>query len=471
MSCAVTLPRRCVAPSTAGAAAAAARLAPVGGRMQHGGSQSTRSGRVGNERVVASSSTRGLHSMSPVRRKLPVATLYDKLEGYGLNFYTGVPDSLLKDFCAYVSDTSQNHVIAANEGTAMATACGYHLATGSVPVVYLQNSGFGNIVNPLLSLVSPEVYKVPMLILIGWRGEPGVKDEPQHNVMGRLQEGLLDAVELPYSVLPEEPGPALDACLAKAVETCQAANSPYALLVRKNGFESYKLKSSPFPKELADKWSNPDSPACPVLKREDVLKILVPLMREWSVVSTTGVLSRELYEVREAAQEPVGSDFMCVGSMGHASAIAHGIAWGGGNTSAGAVKKQAKGVICLDGDGAALMHMGQLAINGTYRGETKLLHLLINNGLHESVGGQPTVGQNINFPEIAKGCGYQYAETATTEEEISSRVKEMQNLPSGQSSLFLEIRVKSGVKENLGRPKTSPEENKLAFVKKHYSMG
>ncbi|CAD7971987.1 unnamed protein product [Amoebophrya sp. A25] len=396
---------------------------------------------------------------SQIRYKVPVAALYDKLAAKGLDFYAGVPDSLLKDFCAYVSDTSRNHVIAANEGTAMATACGYHLATGKIPIVYLQNSGFGNIVNPLLSLVSPEVYRVPMLVLLGWRGEPGVKDEPQHQVMGRLQEGLLDAVELPYSVLPTEDGPELDACLGRAMEVLQGGNAPYALLVRKNGFESYKLKSSPFVPHVADKWTNT------VLKREEVLQLLIPHLRGWSIVSTTGVLSRELYEVREGLGDPIGNDFMCVGSMGHASAIAHGIACGANNRGKAV---DAKGVICLDGDGAALMHLGQMAINGCYRGGTKMLHILINNGLHESVGGQPTVGQEINFCEIARGCGYEYAKSATTTEDIVRCVTEMQNAASS-SSMFLEIRVKPGVRKDLGRPKSSPEQNKDAFIAKNFA--
>lgn len=455
---------------------------------------------------------------STVKTKIPCEVLYNKLQELGVDFYAGVPDSLLKDFCAYVTDncSAEKHIICANEGTAVGTATGYHLASGKVPIVYMQNSGFGNIINPVLSLASPEVYKIPMILLVGWRGEPGVKDEPQHNVMGRLQEQLLKACEIPYAVLPQRYDPSdssslernseLDMVLQMAVDTAKKTQGPFALLVKKNTFESYKLS-----KETQDSIKTVPLDNGATLSREQCLEVLIRagsgsapsvtlekdaaspttpeallggFLLNKPVVSTTGVLSRELYELREALGLPSGQDFLCVGSMGHAGAIAHGVA-------CAPAPPGAPPSVVLDGDGGCLMHLGQLAVNGACAAaganRRKLVHILINNGLHESVGGQPTAGLTIDsFAEMAKACKYSWVRRVRTREEIEAACEEIASIcdsdvgtigETGESadagetpSFFLEILVKPGVKPNLGRPKSTPEENKLAFVKTHFGL-
>lgn len=374
-----------------------------------------------------------------VRDFLPAADFYDLLKENGMDFYTGVPDSLLKDFCAYVSDTApaQNHVITANEGAAVGVATGYHLATRKFPIVYMQNSGFGNAVNPLLSLADPKVYSIPMLLLIGWRGEPGKKDEPQHLVQGKCMSSLLTDMNIQYEVLPDYLEGARSA-IESAVHYLERRNGPYAFLVKRQTFTKYGMKKI--------------EPNNYKLDREAALKVIVDNSKPFDVVvGTTGFLSRELYEYRAAKGHGHKHDFLCVGAMGHASAIAMGVA----------LKKPSRQVLCLDGDGAALMHMGTMASIGTNAGCANLKHVIINNGAHDSVGGQPTAGFKVDFPALAKACGYKTVLLAQTGEEIASCVQKLRDLPG---PAMLEIRVNKGARKNLGRPKTTPVQNKHEFM-------
>ena len=354
------------------------------------------------------------------------------LEKAGIDFYAGVPDSLLKDFCAFIEGRG-NHVIAANEGNAVAMACGYHMATGKRAGVYLQNSGLGNIINPLTSLADKEVYKIPMLLIIGWRGEPGVHDEPQHVKQGRITPQQLALLEIPYRVVdsgcePEE----LAAWVSQALDE---NGSPVALLVKNGAFASYKSQRA--------------STFKATMPREQALDVLLSLAGEASVIATTGKTSREVFELRVARKE-AQRDFLTVGGMGHTSSIALGVAMG----------HPGKSVVCIDGDGSALMHMGAMAIIGDAR-PANLTHVLMNNAAHESVGGQPTVGDSIDFKGIATACGYAAYALATTQEELATAWSQLQ---AASGPRLLEVRITTGSRDNLGRPTSTPVENKKAFM-------
>ena len=366
---------------------------------------------------------------------------YDVLKKNGVSFFSGVPDSLLKEFCAYVENISKNscHIIAANEGTAIALAVGHHLASGGLPLVYLQNSGLGNTINPLLSLSDKEVYSIPLILLIGWRGEPGLRDEPQHLKQGRVTPALLDAMEIPYKLITKD----LQNSISNtkwAAELALNSSSPVALLVQKDSFNKNESRN------LRVIENNL------LLSRENAISIIVKNIPDESIiVSTTGMISRELYEQRAKMGQDRSKDFMTVGSMGHASQIALGIA----------ISNPEKKVVCLDGDGAALMHLGGMATIGTSK-TGNLLHLVLNNAAHDSVGGQPTVADKISLTSIAKACCYKYVEEpARKKEEIINILRKLNNL---KGIRFAEICVSKGARPDLGRPKESPISNKEIFV-------
>lgn len=361
------------------------------------------------------------------------------LEANGVTFFAGVPDSLLKNVCAYITDNSprENNLITANEGAAVGVAAGHYLATGEIPMVYMQNSGLGNTVNPLLSLADEKVYSIPMLLMIGWRGEPGVHDEPQHVKQGEVTLSLLETMGIPYIVLPEEETAAASA-IGIILNDCRNTSKPHAIVIKKGTFGPYKLHN---------KVSN-TYPLC----REEALKLIASkIPDDGIVVSTTGKLSRELYEYRDEMNESHGSDFLTVGSMGHSSSIALGIA----------LAKPDRKVFCLDGDGAFIMHMGALTNIGNLA-PANYIHILFNNGAHESVGGQPTLGFNIDVEAIARACGYTHAVSVETEEEITNAIN---NALTNQGPSLIEIKVSINSRDNLGRPKTTPIENKESFMK------
>ena len=366
---------------------------------------------------------------------------FSSLKHAGVEFFSGVPDSLLKDICAYITDntSSENHIISANEGNAISIAIGYHLATKKVPLVYLQNSGLGNIINPLLSLADPDVYSIPMILLIGWRGEPSINDEPQHIKQGKVTTDLLNVMKVPYEVLSSETtSEEADQIVKKIVRKAGNLNTPYALLVKKRAFESYKLK--------LDKYYERD------LFREEVIEIIInELNPDDIVVSTTGVASRELFEYRTKKSQSHEKDFLTVGGMGHASQIALGIS----------LVKKNRTVFCIDGDGALIMHMGGLAINASNAG-ANFKHIVINNCAHDSVGGQPTVGDKIDIRGIATSAGYRWSKKVSTIEEIIKTIQEMIEV---KGPALLEIQVKKGFRKDLGRPTINPKENKKSFMK------
>ncbi|MCL2758642.1 MAG: phosphonopyruvate decarboxylase [Treponema sp.] len=371
-----------------------------------------------------------------------VKSFTDLLSGYGTVFFTGVPDSLLKSFCAFLTDNynENSHIIAVNEGAAIALAAGYHLATEKIPLVYMQNSGIGNAVNPLLSLTDSDVYSIPMVLLVGWRGEPGTKDEPQHIKQGKVTCSLFDSMGIPYLILSKNEDE-----IKKQIEDCytyiKKNNSPFALIVQKDTFSPYTLSSG---KEETNSYAQ-------MTREEAIEEILLSSSPQDVFISTTGMASRELFELRKKHNMGHNRDFLTVGSMGHASSLALSIA----------LNKPELSVTCIDGDGAVLMHLGSLAAIGE-RKPINLRHIVINNGAHDSVGGQPTIAQSIDLCGIARSAGYEKAVSVKTKEELRSFLSDYKSDKS--KLLFLEIIVRKGNRNDLGRPDTNPLDNKKNFM-------
>ena len=369
---------------------------------------------------------------------IKVKQFFDALRDLGVSNFSGVPDSLLKNICAYISDNTNpiQHLITANEGSAVALAVGQYLSTGQPSLVYMQNSGFGNAINPLLSLADAEVYSVPMIVMIGWRGEPGVKDEPQHVKQGAIMEPLLEACDLPTIIIDAETDQ-IDEVLRSAVEQAINRSRPVVLLVRKGTFEPYKLKNT----------SSDISEG----SREDAIKMVVKSSGPEDIfVSTTGMASRELFENRVQNKQSHEKDFLTVGSMGHANMIALGVAQ---NTD--------RHVFCIDGDGASLMHLGNLTSTGQ-SGAKNLIHILLNNAAHDSVGGQPTCANEIDIPLFAKACGYVSTSSISNIDEIEKYIEQFKLEPGPH---LLEVKIKKGSRSDLGRPTSNPLENKEALMK------
>lgn len=364
------------------------------------------------------------------------SSFYNELKKEEIDFFVGVPDSLLKNFCSFVDDNIEkdNHIIAANEGNAISIASGYHLATKKIPVVYMQNSGLGNCINPLTSLADKEVYSIPMLLIIGWRGEPGKKDEPQHLKQGRITREQLKILDIDYFVIDENTDE--KSCLEKVIKRINKNSSPVAILVRENTFKKYKLKNK--------------QKTIYKLKREEAIEEIINLSNDSDIfISTTGKTSRELYEIRKNKGD-AQKDFLTVGSMGHVSSIALGVAIG--------LKKQR--VICLDGDGSLIMHLGSLPIIGAISPKN-LIHVILNNCAHESVGGQPTVANEIDFEKLSSALNYKNFFQSSNVKQINDCWSQL--IDSEGPSLFL-INIKSSSRKDLGRPESSPIENKESFM-------
>ena len=363
---------------------------------------------------------------------------YNTLKSYGIDFYTGVPDSLLKSLCAYLTENSEStkNIIAANEGGAIGLAAGHYLATKEIPIVYMQNSGIGNAVNPLLSLADEDVYRIPILLIVGWRGEPNIHDEPQHVKQGKITIPLFDTMGIKNEILATEEQD-INEQIKRAVDYMQEKQTPYALIVKKGTFEKYKL-SEKLEKHLE-------------LEREKAVQLVASALDDNSVVvSTTGKISRELFEYREMKGENHEHDFLTVGSMGHSSQIALGIA----------LAQEDRKIYCFDGDGAIIMHMGSLGIVGDLAPKN-FYHILFNNGAHDTVGGQPTIGFDINFIQIAHHLGYKSVISVDNENALQSI---LHSLDTYEAPVFLEIKVRKGSREDLGRPTTTPIQNKESLM-------
>jgi len=355
------------------------------------------------------------------------------------DFFAGVPDSQLKPLCDYLMAThgiGKNHIIAANEGNCVALAAGYHLSTGKVPVVYLQNSGIGNTINPIASLMNDKVYGIPCVFIVGWRGEPGVHDEPQHIYQGEVTLKLLEDMDIQTFVIRKETTEEEVIAQLNMWQPLLDAGKQVAFVVCKGALEF-------------DGKVNYDNNL--QITREEIIKHIVEVTGKDLIISTTGKASRELFEIREARGEGHKYDFLTVGSMGHNSSIALGIA----------NQRPNKKVWCIDGDGSLLMHMGALAVIGTNKPEN-MVHIVINNGAHETVGGMPTVASKIDLIAIAKGCGYPNAVSCKDLDEFD---RELRNAKERNELSFIEIKCNLGARKDLGRPTTTAKENKEAFMK------
>lgn len=357
-----------------------------------------------------------------------------------VDFYTGVPDSLLKPLCNYLMDTygidSKHHMIAANEGNCTAIAAGYHLATGKVPAVYMQNSGEGNVINPLASLLNDKVYAIPMIFIVGWRGEPGVHDEPQHIYQGEVTVKLLEDMDVAVYVVTKE----------TTEEELDAQMQVFRSLLAKGKDVAFVVKKGALSFEKNVEYSNKNH-----MRREEIIEHIVNVSKEDPILSTTGKASRELFEIREKNGQSHKYDFLTVGSMGHTSSIALGVV----------LQKPQQKIWCIDGDGAMLMHMGAMAVIGANK-PSNLVHIVINNGAHETVGGLPTVASEINLVKMAETCGYPYAVRVSEFEQLD---KELQAAKERRELTLIEVECAIGAREDLGRPTTTALENKENFMR------
>lgn len=362
------------------------------------------------------------------------------LDIIGSDFYTGVPDSQLKALCNFLMDKygidPKHHIIAANEGNCTALAAGYHLSTNKVPVVYMQNSGEGNIINPVASLLNDKVYAIPCVFIIGWRGEPGIHDEPQHIYQGEVTTKLLDDMGISSFIIGQDTTDDEVAAKMEEFRSILAEGKDVAFVIRKGA-----LTDAP-----KVKYENSNT-----MVREDIIKHIVAVSDTDPIISTTGKASRELFEIREANGQPHGYDFLTVGSMGHSSSIALGVA----------INKPDTKVWCVDGDGAVLMHMGSMAVLGSNKPKN-MIHVVINNGAHETVGGMPTVAGSIDLVAIAKACGYPNAVCVDTFEDLD---RELEAAKSRNELSLIEVKCSIGAREELGRPTTTALENKQNFMK------
>lgn len=367
---------------------------------------------------------------------MKVETLYDII---GSDFYTGVPDSQLKALCNFLINrfgiNPHHHIIAANEGNSTAIAAGYYLATGKVPVVYLQNSGEGNIINPVASLLNDKVYAIPVVFVIGWRGEPGTHDEPQHIYQGEVTTKLLDDMGIAYFIIGIETTYDEVAKAMANFRTILAGGKDVAFVIKKGALTD------------APKVEYKNSSEMP---REEIIKHIIDVSDTDPVICTTGKASRELFEIREVNDQPHGYDFLTVGSMGHSSSIALGVALNKPNTK----------VWCIDGDGSVLMHMGAMAVIGS-SSQSNLVHIVINNGAHETVGGMPTVCAAIDLVRIAEACGYAIVSSVSSFDELDI---ELRKAKKSEMLTFIEVKCSIGAREDLGRPTTSAIENKQNFM-------
>ena len=361
------------------------------------------------------------------------------VKALGADFFTGVPDSQLKALCNYLMSTygidGKHHIIAANEGNCTAIAAGYHLATGKVPVVYMQNSGQGNIINPVASLLNGDVYGMPCIFVIGWRGEPGIHDEPQHIFQGKVTVKLMEDMDIPVCILSKD----------TTEEELAAKMEEYRALLAEGKQVCFVVRKGALAFDGKVKYANDNT-----MLREDIVRHIAAAAGEDPIVSTTGKASRELFEIREANGQSHCYDFLTVGSMGHSSSIALGIA----------LQQPQRKVWIIDGDGAVLMHMGSMAVLAS-QNPGNIVHIVINNGAHETVGGQPTAMANVDVVKVAQGCGYPNAVSVDSFEALDAALAQAREK---NELTLIEVKCAIGARDDLGRPTTTAQENKQAFM-------
>jgi phosphonopyruvate decarboxylase len=369
--------------------------------------------------------------------------LWGIFQSHEVEFFTGVPDSTFKDWMVFLEKEHGNqltNVIACNECEAIAIALGYHLATRKIGVVYMQNAGEGKTVNPLTSLCDPEVYSIPMLLMIGWRGQPDEVDEPQHAKMGKITHKLLDLMNIPHRNLSPDPKESKQ-IIHSLLEEAKAKQQPVAVIVPRSTIDDQN-----YSQKITTKY--------PLSRETAIENIMNNLSGTEVIISTTGKTSRELFEYRTTRKQ-TPHDFYTVGGMGCASSIALGVA----------LQTPEKKIVVFDGDGALLMQMGTLATIGHYQ-PANLYHVLFDNEGHDSTGGQPTVSESSSFTQIAHAGGYRTVKEVNTQDEL---VEELTNMFTSEGPYFLSIKVNQGSRKDLGRPTTRPIENKQAFMKHIWS--
>ena len=349
--------------------------------------------------------------------------LFSSLQELGVHFFTGVPDSLLNDFCLYLCRNydKAHHVMAANEGNAVGIAAGHYIATGDIPVVYMQNSGIGNATNPLLSLAHQTVYSVPMILVIGWRGDPAVKDHAQHKKQGELTPILMKDMDIPYEILDDENTVIDKFCWA--YNKAKELSAPVALIAKK-GILTQKEKHQEYPEST-------------LMNREEAISAVIDVFGSDAIyLATTGRATRELHEQLKLKGIADGHEFLNVGSMGHVSSVGLGMA----------IARPDRRIVVFDGDAAAVMHMGSLATIGRYQPKN-LIHIVLNNGVNESVGGQPSAGYVINLTEVAEGCGY-----CTPGHAVETK-EELRHIINGNSEvetpLLIDVHVRQGIRQDM----------------------
>ena len=364
----------------------------------------------------------------------------DFMEALGADFYTGVPDSQLKALCDCLMNTygidAKHHIIAANEGNCVGIAAGYHLATKKVPVVYMQNSGEGNIINPVASLLNDNVYGIPCIFIIGWRGEPGVHDEPQHVYQGKVTVPLLDVMDIQSMIIDK----------TTTVDDVKGKMSEWKDLLSKGKQVAFVVRKGALEYDVKPDYGNDFT-----LNREEAIEVIADYTGDDPIISTTGKISRELFEIRERRKQGHGHDFLTVGSMGHCSSIALGVA----------VNKPEKTIWCIDGDGAAIMHLGSMAVMGS-TAPKNLIHIILNNLAHDTVGGMPTVACDTDLMKVAEGCGYRKFVRVDNAESLKDALKDAR---SSDGPSLIEVMCALGSRADLGRPTTTAMENKQSFMK------
>lgn len=363
----------------------------------------------------------------------------DFVDALDCEFYAGVPDSQLKALCNYLMNTygidENHHIIAANEGNCTALAAGYHLATGKVPVVYMQNSGEGNIINPVASLLNDKVYAIPAIFVIGWRGQPGIHDEPQHIYQGEITCKLLDLMDIENFTIDKD----------TTVDDIKEVMEEYSSLLKSGKQVAFVIKKGALTYDDKIEYKNDNE-----MIREEIIEHIVKATGENPIVSTTGKASRELFEIRERNNQSHKYDFLTVGSMGHTSSIALGVA----------INKPDEKIWCIDGDGSALMHLGAMAVVGNVN-PSNLVHIVINNEAHETVGGMPTVANTIDLIGIAKACGYEHVSSIDNFDDLDNELEKVKN---NSKLSFIEIKSSIGARDDLGRPTTTAIDNKINFM-------
>jgi phosphonopyruvate decarboxylase len=361
----------------------------------------------------------------------------------GFELYAGVPCSYLKPFINYVIDSDElRYIGAANEGDAVAIAAGAQIG-GSRAVAMFQNSGLGNAVNPLTSLTY--TFRIPILVITTFRGEPGgAPDEPQHELMGAITPRMLELMEIPWSYFPTETGDVVPV-LERAVAHMESERRPYALVMKKGSVARSKLKTEP---EVRSVTHSPVTVAPAAWQRQDMLRAVQSVTGDNDIViATTGYMGRELYACDDRANQ-----LYMVGSMGCAVSLGLGLA---------AVRPD-KRVIVLDGDGASLMRLGALTTVG-YERPSNLVHVLLDNGIHESTGGQATVSPSIDFCGLAAASGYPQVMSAASPDVLASTL----NVPASECS-FIYVPILPGVPDGLPRPTMTPAEV-AARLRRHLS--